>query len=50
MITPIVEIVAYALPVIVIAGLFAASVRVLLEYERGVVFTLGRVGRKAAYP
>ena len=37
----------------VIAALFAiipAIVKVLREYERGVIFTLGRVGRKAAGP
>lgn len=27
---------------LLLAGLFAASVRILREYERGVVFTLGR--------
>ena len=33
---------AYAILAVLIVGLFAASVRVLREYERGVVFTLGR--------
>jgi len=34
---------AVYLPILVIVvGIFAASVRILREYERGVVFTLGR--------
>ncbi|HEY7384847.1 MAG TPA: slipin family protein [Beijerinckiaceae bacterium] len=33
---------AYAILAFLIVGLFAASVRILREYERGVVFTLGR--------
>jgi regulator of protease activity HflC (stomatin/prohibitin superfamily) len=39
----IVEVVAWLLPVVVIIALVALSIRVLLEYERGVVFTLGRL-------
>lgn len=39
----IVEIVSWLLPVLVIVGIVALSIRVLLEYERGVVFTLGRL-------
>ena len=31
-------------------ALLAQIVKVLKEYEKGVVFTLGRVGRKAAGP
>ncbi len=31
-------------------GLATAIIKVLREYERGVIFTLGRVGRKAAGP
>ena len=39
------------LPFIVIAlVLFTQIVKVLREYERGVIFTLGRVGRKAGGP
>jgi regulator of protease activity HflC (stomatin/prohibitin superfamily) len=38
-----VETVAWLLPLLVIAALVAMSIRVLLEYERGVVFTLGRL-------
>jgi regulator of protease activity HflC (stomatin/prohibitin superfamily) len=39
------------IPVLVIAViLFAQIVKVLREYERGVIFTLGRVGRKASGP
>lgn len=43
MTTQIVEIVAWLLPVLVIVAIVALSIRVLLEYERGVVFTLGRL-------
>ncbi len=39
----IVEIVAWLLPVAAIVAIVAMSIRVLLEYERGVVFTLGRL-------
>jgi regulator of protease activity HflC (stomatin/prohibitin superfamily) len=34
--------IAYATLVLLIVGLFSASIRILREYERGVVFTLGR--------
>lgn len=34
--------IAYVLPLVVIAALVAASIRILREYERGVVFMLGR--------
>lgn len=38
-------------PIIVLAGFLLSSVvKVLKEYERGVIFTLGRVGRRAAGP
>ena len=39
----IVEVIAWLLPVVVVIALVAMSIRVLLEYERGVVFTLGRL-------
>lgn len=39
----IVEVIAWLLPVVVVIALVALSIRVLLEYERGVVFTLGRL-------
>ncbi|MBR2818540.1 MAG: slipin family protein [Reyranella sp.] len=35
--------IAWLLPVVVLIALVALSIRVLLEYERGVVFTLGRL-------
>lgn len=38
-----IEIFAWLLPVAAIVALVAMSIRVLLEYERGVVFTLGRL-------
>ncbi|WP_043287018.1 slipin family protein [Reyranella massiliensis] len=38
-----IEILAWLLPVAVIVAIVAMSIRVLLEYERGVVFTLGRL-------
>ena len=38
-----IEILAWLLPVAAIVALVAMSIRVLLEYERGVVFTLGRL-------
>ncbi|HNR77308.1 MAG TPA: SPFH domain-containing protein, partial [Parvularculaceae bacterium] len=38
-------------PVIVLAIVIITNVfKILREYERGVIFTLGRVGRKAAGP
>jgi len=39
----IIEIFAWLLPVAAIVTIVAMSIRVLLEYERGVVFTLGRL-------
>ena len=36
--------------VVVAIGLFTQIVKILREYERGVIFTLGRVGRKASGP
>lgn len=38
-----IEVIAWLLPVVVLIALVALSIRVLLEYERGVVFTLGRL-------
>lgn len=38
-----IEIFSWLLPVAAIVALVAMSIRVLLEYERGVVFTLGRL-------
>ncbi|TAJ86793.1 slipin family protein [Reyranella sp.] len=38
-----IEIFAWLLPVAAIVAIVAMSIRVLLEYERGVVFTLGRL-------
>ena len=39
------------IPVVVIGFLILTSIfKILREYERGVIFTLGRVGRKAAGP
>jgi regulator of protease activity HflC (stomatin/prohibitin superfamily) len=32
----------YGVLVVLVAGLFATAVRIFREYERGVVFTLGR--------
>ena len=43
MTVPSIEIIAYLLPVLVIIAIVALSIRVLFEYERGVVFTLGRL-------
>ncbi len=43
MIMQIVEIFTWLLPVAAIVTIMAMSIRVLLEYERGVVFTLGRL-------
>lgn len=43
MIMQIVEILTWLLPVAAIVTIVAMSIRVLLEYERGVVFTLGRL-------
>ena len=43
MIMQTIEILAWLLPVAVIVAIVAMSIRVLLEYERGVVFTLGRL-------
>jgi regulator of protease activity HflC (stomatin/prohibitin superfamily) len=43
MIMQTIEIFAWLLPVAVIVTIVAMSIRVLLEYERGVVFTLGRL-------
>ncbi len=43
MIMQTIEILAWLLPVAVIVTIMAMSIRVLLEYERGVVFTLGRL-------
>ncbi len=43
MIMQTIEIFAWLLPVAVIVVIVAMSIRVLLEYERGVVFTLGRL-------
>jgi regulator of protease activity HflC (stomatin/prohibitin superfamily) len=40
---PNLEFLAYVLPVIVLVVLVGYSVRILREYERGVVFTLGRL-------
>ena len=40
---PNLEFLAYVLPVVVLVVLAAYSVRILREYERGVVFTLGRL-------
>ena len=40
---PNLEIIAYLLPILVIATILAMSIRILREYERGVVFTLGRL-------
>ncbi|MBX3498630.1 MAG: slipin family protein [Alphaproteobacteria bacterium] len=40
---PNLELVAYLLPILVIATILAMSIRILREYERGVVFTLGRL-------
>lgn len=38
-----IEIFAWLLPVAAIVAIVAMSIRVLLEYERGVIFTLGRL-------
>jgi regulator of protease activity HflC (stomatin/prohibitin superfamily) len=40
---PNLEFVAYVLPILVVIALVALSIRILREYERGVVFTLGRL-------
>lgn len=42
---PVFDIVTYALLFLVIAGILASAIRVLREYERGVLFTLGRFTR-----
>lgn len=36
------ELIAYLVPVVVIAFIIGSAIRILREYERGVVFTLGR--------
>ena len=36
------DLVTYIIPVVVIVGLLALAIRILREYERGVIFTLGR--------
>ncbi len=36
-----------AVPIIILIGILAAAIRILQEYERGVVFTLGRFTRVA---
>jgi regulator of protease activity HflC (stomatin/prohibitin superfamily) len=40
---PYLDVVAWLLPLLVIAIVVALSIRILREYERGVVFTLGRL-------
>lgn len=40
---PNLDFLAYLLPILVLAVLIAYSIRILREYERGVVFTLGRL-------
>ena len=40
---PNLDFLAYVLPIVVLVILVAYSVRILREYERGVVFTLGRL-------
>ena len=40
---PNLDFLAYVLPIVVLVVLVAYSVRILREYERGVVFTLGRL-------
>ncbi len=40
---PNLDFLAYLLPAVVVVALIAYSIRILREYERGVVFTLGRL-------
>lgn len=43
--------IGYLIPLVVVGFVILTSIiKVLKEYERGVIFTLGRVGRKAAGP
>jgi regulator of protease activity HflC (stomatin/prohibitin superfamily) len=43
--------IAFILPIIIFAVMvISATFKILKEYERGVVFTLGKVGRRAAGP
>lgn len=39
---PNLDFIAYLVPILILAALLASSIRVLREYERGVIFTLGR--------
>ena len=40
---PNIDLVPYVLPVLAVLALLAYSIRILREYERGVIFTLGRL-------
>lgn len=39
---PVFDLAAYAILFLVVAGILASAIRILREYERGVLFTLGR--------
>jgi len=39
---PVFDLAAYAILFVVVAGILASAIRILREYERGVLFTLGR--------
>ncbi len=44
------ELISYIAIAIVLFGVLTQVIKILREYERGVIFTLGRVGRKASGP